>query len=172
MRKVIILSGISGSGKSTYAQKLVDEADRRGEIHSTVHDVQLVSADDYFTATWQEGAETKSEYNFDPSKLSKAHQQCFRDFLSAVQSWASGLVIVDNTNTTAAEIAPYYLGAEAFGWEVEIHTLVCSTYESVEKCAARNIHNVPLTGILSQAARIASGNRAFYWKNVDVEVSF
>lgn len=92
---VKILSGISGSGKSTYARR------HRGVI---------VSADDYFV---RDGA-----YRFNPARLSSAHATCFARYLGALDD-GHPLVIVDNTNTTAVEIAPYVLAAQAKGYDHE-----------------------------------------------------
>src|SRR5262245_10531054 len=115
MKKVIVLSGVSGSGKSTYAKKILND--------SSHGNVAIVSADDYFMIG--------GKYQFDPLKLSWAHGECFRKFLLVIDrdgrcSSAANIVVVDNTNTTSEEIAPYMLGAQAFGWEAEIRTMSVS----------------------------------------------
>jgi predicted kinase len=127
MRKVIILSGISGVGKSTYARDNFPGALR-------------FSADDFFSRS--------GEYKFDPTKLGEAHANCFKRFLAhlAIENVDMTLV-VDNSNCEAWEIAPYVLAANAFGWEHEIITLFVP-WNKLEKCADRNIHGV-LTNALS-----------------------
>lgn len=102
MKKVIILSGISGSGKSTYAKKLVGDSFGQEECTGVV----VCSADHFFMQT--------GEYKFDASMLSLAHGECFKDFIEEVQRGTS-LVLVDNTNTSVAEIAPYVLGGPGMG---------------------------------------------------------
>lgn len=80
--KVIILCGVSGSGKSTIAK----------EIGSGY----VVSADDFFMAS--------GEYKFDPTMLPAAHGQCLRDFVGCLQ-YGCDTIVVDNTNTTMMEVA-------------------------------------------------------------------
>ena len=118
--KVIVMSGISGSGKSTYAKRVVSETEpsmkfRDGERYGDY--AIIVSADDHFI-------NNAGEYQFDASMLAEAHNECFRDFIEALQSEV-GLVIVDNTNCSSEEIAPYMLGASAYGYEAEIVTIRC-----------------------------------------------
>jgi predicted kinase len=127
--KVFILVGVSGSGKSTVAREL-------GGVS--------VSADHYFT-------DADGNYNFDPSKLSDAHAACLRQFLAHVQM-RRAQVVVDNTNTTVAEIAPYAAIALAYGFELEILFVPCDP----EVAHARNTHGVPLAGVQAQAKRIYS----------------
>lgn len=126
--QVIILRGIPGCGKSTYAKKHFPQA-------------KIVSADDFFMQT--------GEYHFDGEKLSQAHQSCWRAFYEAI-SQKEPLVIVDNTNTAAFEISPYVLPSEANGYEVSIITLMCDPAVA----AARNIHHVPLQTVERMAKRL------------------
>lgn len=154
MKKVVVLSGVSGSGKSTYALKLLWNALEPGTY------CKVVSADDYFTVY--------GEYCFDPMKLGDAHNQCFRDFMFAIINEKSeyDLVIVDNTNTTITEIAPYMLAGSAYGWETELHVLQCA---SLKVCAERNTHNVPLNAIIRQDRRVSACNYPSHWKCVRIE---
>lgn len=128
MKKVIVVSGISGSGKSTYAHTL------------TANGGVILSADDYFT-----GYDTRP-YSFDSTLLGKAHAMCFKLYVEQLQHALSEdrLVIVDNTNTTAVEIAPYMLAADAFGYLAEVHTLRCGSWNEVDMCLQRNRHEVPM----------------------------
>lgn len=100
--KVIVMRGISGAGKSTWVKKHYPDA-------------VVASADDYFRKP--DGA-----YVFDETKLQEAHIACMRTFLAALQE-QKPLIVVDNSNVTAAEISPYVLPAKALGYEVEILTL-------------------------------------------------
>lgn len=128
--KVVILRGISGGGKSTLAKKL------KGN-DPLVH---IVSADDAFIVN--------GEYRFDPAKLPQAHGDCLRKFISLVQQGFS--VIVDNTNTTAIEIAPYYQVAAAYHVDVKIITLEVDPLIAV----SRNVHKTPIESILKQKMRL------------------
>lgn len=124
--KAIILIGPSGSGKSTYAKTLG---------HA------IVSADDYFMVD--------GKYCFDVRKLSEAHDLCMRRFVAMI--WSGDSVVVDNTNTTIAEVAPYIMVARAFGYDVIVKVM---PVESIETLTARNVHGVPEVTIIGQFARI------------------
>ena len=116
--KVVIMRGAPGSGKSTWVKKNLPGA-------------EVFSADSYFM---QDG-----EYKFDPARLPQVHDTCLRSFLLAVWHPKDRDIVVDNTNTKAFEIAPYYRLAEAFGYGVEVVWVVAPA----EVCKARNVHNVP-----------------------------
>lgn len=137
MKKCIVLQGVSGSGKSTYAKKLVADNGGKGIVFST---------DDAFM---QNG-----KYCFDGSKLGLAHSHNLFSFIEACRN-EYDFVICDNTNTTPAEIAPYYAVAEAYGYAVEIHYIRCDS----EVAAARNTHGVPLKAVEAMAKRIENTAR-------------
>lgn len=118
-RDVIIMSGISGSGKDTYIQKHYP-------------DIDVCSADDHFL-------DDCGGYHFDPSKLDEAHQACLRLFLSWIQDDSmSSPIVVNNTNLTSEEIAPYYAIAKAHNCNVVLVTI----WEDPHLCAQRNLHGV------------------------------
>src|SRR5271165_5244264 len=110
MTEIVILSGVSGSGKSTVAIELALVAELSGKKS------QICSADQYF--------ETVNGYKFDRTKLGDAHSFCFGSFLAAIQRGVE-MIIVDNTNTSATELNPYMLGASAYGIKAKIITLIC-----------------------------------------------
>jgi predicted ABC-type ATPase len=165
MRKVDIVSGVSGSGKTMLVGKLMlaytnslgltfDEIAKlpKSDKRATA---ALCSADLFFMG---EGG----SYNFDVSKLSEAHGSCFKNYIESMQN-RTEYIVVDNTNTTAEEIAPYILGAQAFGYEVEIKTILC-TPNDLERFAARNRHGVPLRSIVQQYNRISTRTLPPWWK--------
>lgn len=135
--KVTILSGVPGSGKSTYVKTHIEG----GSIHS---------ADHFFT--------TESGYQFEASKLGAAHAQCLRGFITACQS-RYPTVVVDNTNTTTEEIAPYYSIAKAYGYEVELVTLLVDTPTAL----ARGTHGVPEKNIDAMQRRIRDRRLPRFW---------
>lgn len=139
-----ILCGVSGSGKSTWAQKV--------EI---LQSAEINSADYYFL-------DSNKEYKFDPTKLTEAHKWCFFNFMKRVNNFANDQ-IVDNTNTTLEEIAPYYMAAISCGYKVHIVTFK-NHYNDLEKLAQRNVHNVPLHTIDSQYKRILNLRIPQYWE--------
>lgn len=147
MGKVIILRGVSGTGKSTYCEAYINEA-------------VVVSADHYFI-------NAKGEYKFDPNHLGDAHGLCLRTYVDHLQH-GDETIIVDNTNTSISEIAPYAALALAYGYELEIVTLLVD----VEVAAARNVHNVPLETVRQQRRNLDNGTRQMprWWPHKIVEV--
>lgn len=116
---VLILSGVPGVGKS-YVARVLKALDP---------DAVICSADDYVDYT-----------RFDPSMLPGAHQACFRGFLAATMLAKLRSIIIDNTNTSAAEIAPYVLGAESLGYlplVIRVHPV------DSDMAHERNVHGVP-----------------------------
>lgn len=150
-KRVIILSGPSGVGKSTYIKSFLDPL--------VPH--KIASADDFFSLG-------RLDYKFDPMKLGEAHAYCFRVFIEAVQAKVD-CVYVDNTNTSVTEIAPYVLGAEAYGYTPSIVTLR-PRQTHIHDIAARNTHGVPLAGVVAQDRRINDRVLPPWWKHTFIYV--
>lgn len=161
---VTILRGIPGSGKSTYQTEYCPKA-------------TVFSADHFFI-------EEDGHYNFDPTKLPDAHAQCLRRFAAQValvpelllsmaadgkleeevDDYARNLhFIVDNTNISVAEIAPYYQFAEAHGLYAKILTIL----PNWQVAAQRNIHDVPSTKIWQMHLRLERETLNFppWWRH-------
>jgi predicted kinase len=117
MQRVTILSGVPGSGKSTYARDFLKP------------DV-TVSADNFFI---RDGV-----YRFDPTKLTEAHRECYRRFLYAIRS-SDSHIVVDNTNLSAHEISPYWAVGDVYGFTVTIIRVRCDP----EVAFKRQTHGVP-----------------------------
>jgi tRNA uridine 5-carbamoylmethylation protein Kti12 len=132
---VIIMRGISGSGKTTLAKKLKDdyEADVRSRFPDWGETSWIVSSDHFFEAP-------SGEYNFDRELLPEAHHACLRRFTNLVvcKTDTTSLIIVDNTNLSIVEMAPYATLARAFGHKVEVVTVLCDP----EVALQRNLHGV------------------------------
>ena len=129
MTTVILMVGVSGSGKSTYARSLAGAF--------------VVSADDHF--------EVDGQYRFNPAELGVAHGKCLRRFIEALSAKSPpALVVVDNTNTSIIELAPYVAVAQAYDCEIEIVRIVCPP----EVAAARNTHGVPEAAVRAMHERI------------------
>lgn len=115
---VTLMAGIPGSGKSKYVKENFQAA-------------RVVSSDHYFMV--------RGQYQFKSEGLPEAHAQCLRDFVQVVQAWEPH-VVVDNTNTTLVELAPYVALASAYGYQAELCYLLCEP----DVAHARNTHGVPL----------------------------
>lgn len=141
---IVILIGISGAGKSTYAKTLPRPI--------------IVSADDFFMVG--------GEYKFDPSKLDAAHGRCLAAFIETAREYggrtleSEPTLVVDNTNTTLAEIAPYYAIARAYGHQVRIVKFICDPHVA----AARNRHGVPLETCKRQNRNIENLALPPFWQ--------
>lgn len=154
MQKVIVLSGVSGIGKSTYAEQLV-------RLQKWAY--QIVSADDFYVKN--------GVYTYEADKIGEAHAWCFRQFMEAIggggQISRTPLVIVDNTNLTQREISPYMLAAAAFGYEAEIVTL---RSKDPSIAGPRNQHGLPPSEQEAQLRRLETRHLVPWWKNTDVLV--
>jgi hypothetical protein len=149
--RLIILRGIPGSGKSTFARKELPKADL------------IASADD--------GMMEGEKYVFNPAKLPAAHGACLLSVIEHLQDGyaqrelakISGVrnpvpepvIVVDNTSTSVAEIAPYVAVGQAFGAEVVIMTL------RIDPAIAgpRNTHGVPQVRVDRMAAALDEGTK-------------
>jgi len=112
-KNLIIVRGIPGSGKSTFAELL-------GRA--------ICTADDYHM-------DRKGNYNWRPENVGRAHAWCQRKcerFLKA----GIGRVIIANTSTTEDEIRPYILMAKKYGYMV-FSVIVENRHGGI------NEHNVP-----------------------------
>ena len=130
--RVIVMRGISGSGKSFYTRKHHPEA-------------VVCSADDYFTEVLGEG----KEYRFDPAKLPDAHSWCMQKFLRACTQDQAPVVVVDNTNTKIWELSGYVQVAGALGYDVSIVRMDTP----VDVASGRNTHGVPAKAVQGMADR-------------------
>jgi predicted kinase len=124
MRRVIIMRGISGSGKSHHAKLFA-------------HNGVVVSADDYFMVA--------GEYRFDAGKLGDAHAYCMREFLRALDK-GTETVVVDNTNMRLYELNPYRMVAMAMGYDVEVYHVIAPISVALQ----RGQHSVPQVGLVRQ----------------------
>jgi len=94
MKDLLIVRGISGSGKTTFAELLGGT---------------VFSADDYFMKN--------GNYEFDANRLGAAHLQCQANTQSAMQSGVPK-IIVANTFTTEWEMKPYFTLAKNMGYRI------------------------------------------------------
>lgn len=126
LRLVIIMQGISGSGKSTIAKMIASQCSNS----------QIVSADHFFF--------DQNEYKFDPNKLGAAHAACLSSFKKFVKDgW--DVIIVDNTNILQTEAQIYIDIAQANGYDIQVVS-VSSTF--------KNVHDVPEKVIEKQKSRL------------------
>ena len=132
-KRLVIMRGLPGSGKSTYVR-----------LHYTDSESVVCSADDFFV-------QPDGEYLFNPTLLPRAHGECMVRAEVAMRH-GMPLVIVDNTNTTSGEWLVYQHLAGVHGYEVELVTVFDGGLTDAE-LAARNRHGVPEVAIAAMRAR-------------------
>ncbi len=139
--EVIINVGVSGSGKSTWTRKFVEQCEQNGLT------VVVCSADKY-----HEDAE--GNYKFDPSKAAMAHADCFNRFIRAVFNRGVDFVVVDNTNVSEWERKNYVDLAASLCHDVKFNVWTCLTVEAIKVFAERNSHGVPVGVVADMAIRM------------------
>lgn len=138
MAKVIIYSGVPGSGK-TWLIQIRHAADKQKPL--------VCSADDYFMKD--------GKYEYVRENQGKAHLECLHKFIMYLTAgWAEAgrTAIVDNVNATAEHIAPYAQAALAFGHEVKIVTMITDPIFA----HSRNTHGVPLESVQRMADQLSN----------------
>lgn len=125
MKKMNILQGIPGSGKS-YQAEMFSEANKMVFSEESI----ICSADKYH-GLYVNGV-------FQPEKLQDAHNWCFRQAINGVFQDIKTITI-DNTSLSIWEIQPYWLLGTAFGYR----TMIISFRVDPEKAFRRQQHGVP-----------------------------
>ncbi len=137
---LIIVRGVSGSGKSTFADFLVDnlkeiEVNHGGETESCV---QKFEADQWFI---------DNDEPWNPSYLGTAHKWCQAEVKKSLQD--GYITIISNTTTTKKELDPYIKIATELG--VQYFVLITDG-------DYKNVHDVDDDKLQKQAER-------FYFNN-------
>ena len=129
MKKVYILRGIPGSGKSELAQELAKDT---GRIHST---------NDYF---YENGT-----YRFDPALLNRNRDRSFMAFCSSLRDRVE-TVVLENPNVQIPEYERYVTAAGWYDYTVEIIFL---PHPPAETAAERSENKVPVETIRAMLSR-------------------
>lgn len=142
--RVYIMRGLPGSGKSTWAKDNLPHA-------------VVCSADHFHTGS-------DGVYRFDPANAGNAHGECLKKFAILLETFritGNGPdVVVDNTNTTAAELAPYVALSAAYGVEYEIVFIPCD----FATACYRNTHRVPRATIWHMMQNLNTERLPVWWK--------
>ena len=131
MKELVLVRGVSGSGKSTFVEALWD-----------VSSIIRYSTDDFFMVD--------GEYKFDPALLGENHQKCQdaveRSMKLKVNGPYTTVIMVDNTFTKSWEMGPYIDLAKKYGFRV--HTLIVEN-----RHRSTSIHDVPPAVLKAQEDR-------------------
>jgi len=138
-KKLIILRGLPGSGKSTYAKELANKLWEGGLA------CKICSADYYFERP-------DGVYDFNPRLLKNAHNFCEQQVKESMQTNYS-IIIIDNTNTRKWEYQKYIDMANKHGYNIEEKIIGGFSEEKIKEYAGRNIHGVPYEKIKEMAER-------------------
>jgi len=130
LRKIILLNGIPGAGKTTYTKTLPPSA-------------VICSAD--------HGMMVGDKYVFHPRKLGPAHKACKTKAFAAIAR-GEPLVVIDNTNIKFRDFKEYIDAGKAAGYEIEIVRLDCAPEIAIK----RGTHNVPADVVRRMASDLAS----------------
>lgn len=133
MKYLILVRGISGSGKSTFAKKL------KGILETTNHKVVHYETDDYFM--------NNGVYKFNPDNVHKYHTENQKRTFNALNNPHIDVVIVSNTFVKLWELKPYM----EYALNNNVKVLV---YEMAQEF--KNIHDVPSEHIERMKNRFAS----------------
>lgn len=147
MKKVIILRGISGSGKTWHARHF-----RQLAIDKGLQAI-IISTDDFWMVN--------GEYQFDVTRLGDTHADSCKRFIQACDD-NFDLIIVDNTNIKVWELAPYRLIAFAYKYEVKFYRIECTKQVAIKRCT----HSVPAAAIHRQQAHME--DLPFYGESEEV----
>jgi len=126
-KELILIRGLPGSGKSTFAQ-LISEGGK----------YQVFSIDQYFT-------NKEGNYQFDYKQNHLAYKNCEELAEKSMQKEASK-VIIDNTFTLEWEMDPYLKLAQTYNYRV--HVITVENYHN-----GKNIHGISSEQIEKMAAK-------------------
>ncbi len=121
-KTLIIMRGISGSGKSTLAKQL----GQNGVVFST---------DEYHMID--------GKYVYNSEKAPEYHLLNQQRAANAMEQGLP-LIVIDNTNVTAAQIYPYAVAAIKYGYNVQFAQPNTPWAFDAEELAKRNTHGVPI----------------------------
>ncbi len=136
MKRLILICGLPGSGKSTFAEYLAQET---GGV--------ALAADDFMT-------DANGEYEFNPTRLKECHAACIAAAEEALMDdGETDTVVIHNTFTMEWERQPYRVLAQKMG--AQITELAVMSGQSSATLALRNAHSVPLDKIVEMRKRFS-----------------
>jgi len=113
-KTLIVIRGLPGSGKSTFARILVEPG-------------CICTADDYFMKD--------GKYQWDATKIGIAHNVCIVK-CERLMKMQLPTIAIANTSTTKKELKPYYDLAEKYNYK--IFSIIVEN-----RMNTKNTHNVP-----------------------------
>lgn len=141
-RTLYIMRGLPGSGKSTRAKAICDEALRMG-----ANGAVICSTDDFFMVN--------GEYRFNRESLGYNHSQN-QSRVNELMTQKVDAIVVDNTNIKRRDMQSYLAFAEHHGYAVQEVVIGAESMRAdlntyIKTCHERNTHGVPLETIQRMA---------------------
>lgn len=99
MKKLFLIRGVSGSGKTTFVESVMHEGD------------VSVANDDFMV-------DEKGEYAFDWKRLDEVAEKCQQKVERSMEQEVPR-IFVHNTFSTVEELDPYYSLAREYGYDVQ-----------------------------------------------------
>ncbi len=144
--RALILRGITGSGKSTFAESLRNTSPHTVTIHST----------DFFFSR-------SGTYCFDRIRLPLYHKLNFDAFCRSLVE-QTPVVVCDNTNSRIWEYERYVDAAVRHGYGV---TILSFPHPTIEEALRRTVHGVPGHAIKRMLERFEHDPRAIQYDHGD-----
>ena len=128
IKKLILIRGIPGSGKTTFAKFLIEYIDIIN-LNTDEFGAVEIAADD----CWDQPYTINGKFNV--AGLGPAHLKC-QETVENNMVFSTPLIIVHNTFTTESELEPYISLAKKYGYEVT--TLIVENRHD-----NKSVHGVP-----------------------------
>lgn len=151
MKKLLLMHGVSGSGKSSLAKKLIreyiktEEEDPAFELNWNDGDIipyhVVLSTDDIVSCPFG-----NPSYLWSPHYIGLAHTLNKEKCCEAMRRQIP-LIIIDNTNLTWKEIKPYAELALQANYDVEIVEPSTDWRNDAKTCFQQSTHGVPMETI-------------------------
>lgn len=145
MKRIILMRGIPGSGKSWIAKAMSNDL------------TEICSTDDFWYYT-----SGGTRYAFDPKRLAEAHEWNRNNAEVFLQDFTNVTVIIDNTNINPRDMEPYFDLAVKYNAEVSI----VQVDTPLDVCLSRNAlrtpdRRVPVQAICRMFARLKDNPMPF-----------
>ncbi len=124
MKTCYIMRGLPGSGKSSFAEKIVAKSP----------DAKIVSTDHYFSKN--------GVYQFKPAELASAHK-ITQTIAETYFGNNHPIVLIDNCNVTYEHMRPYIELALKNGYDIRLVEPPTKWKYDLKTCTDKTLHGVP-----------------------------
>lgn len=152
MKQIIVLRGLPGSGKTTLANHILS-------ANENDSDIIVLSTDDRITTP-------RGQYMWSGKYLHLSHS-LNKEMCREAMNRQYGTIIIDNTNTTAREIKPYFDLAKEFGYQFSLLEPATKWKNNPVECAKKNKHGVSQKIIEKMLARYQTSQEVMERLNND-----